>query len=186
MKSVELTSTYTLTTGTNQDGKRATLLESSVQTLQEADSGYVSHIKTTNTKEWYLEGSGTYKNNRLVDKDGVDFAPVAGSLSLNLDESLFDYYEYDEENDALTIGVGYENATAVLVNLLELDEDEVFEYDVVITITAAGGRISKIEIGYMVEEHEVGDDDEIIVTISDMDVSITTEYYYNTQSITIG
>ena len=30
------------------------------------------------------------------------------------------------------------------------------------------------------------DDDEIIVTINDMDVTIVTDYYYNTQQLTIG
>lgn len=183
MEKVELVSTYTLTTGTNQDGKRATLLVSEVQTLQDAESNFVSHIKTTKTREWYIEGEGTFKNNRLVDEEGVDFAPVAGSLALNLDSSLFEY-EYDEESDTLTLYVDYENSAAVLAPMLT--EDQEFEYDLVITIVAAGGRISQIDVAYMIESHDVGDDDEIIVEIGDMDVVISTVYEYNTQQITIG
>ena len=183
MEKVELVSTHVLTTGLNQDGKRATYLESKVQTLQDAESGYVSHIKTTTTKEWYIEGMGRYKNNRLVDKEGVDFAPVAGSLALNLDPTLFTY-EYDEETDTLTLTVDYENSAAVLGNMLA--EDQEFEYDLVVTIVAAGGRISQIDVAYMIEAHDVGDDDEIIVEIGDMDVLISSVYYYNTQSLDIG
>jgi hypothetical protein len=38
----------------------------------------------------------------------------------------------------------------------------------------------------MIEAHDVGDDDEIIVEIGDMDVLISSVYYYNTQSLDIG
>lgn len=183
MEKVELVSTHVLTTGLNQDGKRATYLESKVQTLQDAESGYVSHIKTTTTKEWYIEGMGRYKNNRLVDKEGVDFAPVAGSLAINLDTNLFEY-EYTEETDTLVLYVDYENSAAVMGNMLA--EDQEFEYDLVVTIIAAGGRISQIDVAYTIEAHDVGDDDEIIVEIGDMDVLISSVYYYNTQSLDIG
>lgn len=183
MEKVELVSTHVLTTGLNQDGKRATYLESKVQTLQDAESGYVSHIKTTTTKEWYIEGMGRYKNYRLVDKEGVDFAPVAGSLAINLDTNLFEY-EYTEETDTLVLYVDYENSAAVMGNMLA--EDQEFDYDLVVTIIAAGGRISQIDVAYTIEAHDVGDDDEIIVEIGDMDVLISSVYYYNTQSLDIG
>ena len=179
----ELVSTYVLTTGVNQDGKRATYLESKVQTLQDAESGFVSHIKTTTTKEWYIEGEGFFRNNRLIDKEGVDFAPVAGSLALNLDSNLFEY-EYDEETDTLVLYVDYENSAAVLGPMLA--EDVEFEYDLVVTIVAAGGRISQIDVAYMIESHDVGDDEEIIVEIGDMEILISTVYYYNTQEMNIG
>lgn len=187
---LSLVSTYTLTSGTyvdEEDGvsKKATTLISVVQTLQDAASGYVDPIKSTTTREWYIEGKGTYKNRRLVDEDGVDFAPVAGSLSLDLSEEHLSSHEYNAETGKMVIVVKAESAATVLASFIKKGYE--FEEDVTITIVAAGDRISKIDINYIIPEHDAGDEDneDTMVAVGDIEVSISTSYYYNTQEINL-
>ncbi len=182
MRSVELISTYTLTAGKTSDGLAATTLISVVETLAEDTSGTLNPKKTVTTREYYLEGKGYKRNNSAWDADVSNFAPVRGAIGLNLDKSIMSEYTYDEATGTLVVKATAENATALLGNLIP--EGQTVDSDVVVTVVAAGGRISSIDIEYVIEEHEVGDMD-VSVEIKDIDVRISAKYYYNTQEIDI-
>ena len=183
--SVELESVYTLTTGT-VDGKTATTLVSSVQTLSDIQSGTLSYTTTKVTNEWYYEGMGTSTNKgKTWDPEGKNFAPVAGSLKMNLHQDYIAYYDYkvNGNTETLILQVYEENSAEVLKDFLNVDQD--FAYETIITIVAAGERISSIDIEYLVYEHEVGTM-ENYVEVSDMYITIHVDYSYDIQAINFG
>lgn len=179
---VALESNYTLTTGT-VDGKTASTLVSSVQTLSDITEGTLNYKTTKVTNEWYYEGFGTSTNKgKSWNAEGTNFAPVAGSLGMNLHQDYIAYYDYKVEGntETLILEVYEENSYEVLKNFLGVDQN--FEYYTIITIVAAGERISSVEIEYLVYEHEVGTM-ENYVEVSDMYITIHVDYSYDIQDI---
>ena len=173
-------STYTLTTGT-VGGKTATTLVSKVQSLKSVTEGNTEAIETKTEYLWYLEGQGTSTNRgRKWDAEGTNFAPKAGTLNFNLKSENFEEIQYDEENTTLYLSVTADKATEVLKNFLS--EDQVFEYDAFITITAAGGRIVAITVEYVIPGDVIGDIDNLI-DVDEVEVVINTTYSYGLQEI---
>ena len=187
-----LTSVHTLTTG-QIDGKVVTVLDSTVQTLnnislEDATSLNLKPINEKKTSQWYYEGKGiTYNKGKTWDASGVDFAPNAGSITINLDESNFKQVTYTKDTEAgvetLVLEVEAEKMDSVLANFMY--EGQTFGYDSVITIIAAGGRISSIIIEYTIEEYTIGEM-ETEIEIREIDMSIRVDYAYDLQEITLG
>ncbi len=172
-----------LTTGT-VDGKAASKLESRVATLRDLEDLNLNPYKTSSENIWYLEGKGISENKgRKWDPEGENFAPVEGSISINLKAKNFEEINYDAEKETVTLTVAAENAKSVLEDLIE--EDREFNYPVTITISAAGGRIASIEIEYVIESYVVGDIGSE-VEVEDVKVTIKTNYSYDIQDITLN
>ena len=91
---LELVSTYTLKTGT-VGGKAASIFESRVTSLAdvENDQGDLNETEVSETEYYYLEGKGTKSTWSDWDPAGVDFAPEAGDLFLDLQERYFEKTE---------------------------------------------------------------------------------------------
>ena len=181
---VTLNSVYTLTTGT-ANGKATSIYTSSVETLNSIENAELKLKKTSKQEKWYYEGLGiSTDKGRRWNADGVDFAPVAGSLALNLKEEYIEFYEYkvNDATETLYLEVTYEYATTVLSAFL--NDDQVIDEDVYITVVAAGGRITSMQIEYCVYQHDVGSDDNSVV-FDDMVVLIDVSYSYDIQDINI-
>ncbi len=183
-----LVSVHSLTTG-QVDGKKATRLESNVQTLNDislddANKLNLNPINEQKSSQWYWEGKGvSYNKGRTWDASGVDFAPVAGSIAINLDASNFESINYNKEGgvETLVLEVEADKMNSVFGNFMY--EGQTFGYDSKVTIVAAGGRISSILIEYTIESYEIGEM-ETEVEIKQIDMSIKVEYSYDLQEIT--
>ena len=185
VNNLKLVSNYTLTTGTI-GGKAASVFESSVTTLNdvENDQGDLHETVTKVNTYYYLEGKGTKTNKGKWDPEGVDFAPEAGDLKLNLDPTYFSNVEYTENEDSQVLvlyideDLDEENGYAKKVLARYIPASQPFGYETKITITAAGGRISNILIECIDYEHYVGDEYDP-VDISDAKITINVNYSYN-------
>ncbi|MBQ9070861.1 MAG: hypothetical protein IJY23_05895 [Clostridia bacterium] len=180
---VELNSVFTLTTGT-VNGKTATTMVSEVQTLNKVDSGKTNYINTQVTNNWYYEGKGTSTDKGVSwNADGKDFAPKPGTLSMNLKVDYMDSVNYfsDATSETIVLEVSAENASKVLENFIDSETD--FEYDVTITVVAAGERISSVVIEYVIDEHLIGEDENAI-EVEDTEFVITVNYSYDIQAVT--
>jgi len=182
-----LVSVHSLTTG-QIDGKVATRLDSTVQTLNDvslddANKLTLNPIRTQKSSQWYYEGKGvSYNSGKTWDENGVNFAPVAGSISINLDESNFKSVNHTVEGgvETLVLEVDADKMDVVLSNFMY--EGQTFGYDATVTIVSAGGRISSILIEYVVEQYEIGEMDTEVV-ISEINMSIRVDYSYDLQDI---
>lgn len=186
MSSVVLESVVTITTGT-VDGKKASVVTTNIQSLNDIDVDKfrdlsLNLIAETSNVRWYYEGMGTSTNRgKTWDSEGVDFAPKAGSITLNLDASVMENIEYkaDGNTEYLTFDVSKANAAKVLGDYVESS----FKYDCNVKITASGGRISGVEISYSIESHELGDMD-AYVEVEQIDMVVKASYSYDLQEIT--
>lgn len=181
--SPELTSVFTLTTGT-VDGKTASILVRQVETLNKVDSSNTNYIKTDVSTNWYYEGMGTSTDKGASwNPDGKNFAPKPGTLSMNLKDEYMEKIEYssDSSSETIVLRVSAENSAKVLANFIESAED--FHYETRITVVAAGERVSSVTIKYIIDEHMIGEDENAI-EISDTEVTITVNYSYDIQAIT--
>lgn len=178
-----LKNTVTLTSG-EVDGKKSAYLVINEQKFNSLDSRELSLIDENTETQWYLEGSGISTNNgRTWKADGKDFSQVAGSLRLGLDEANFTSITFDEATMTLTLEASYETAADVLSAYIPKSFE--YEYDTVITIVAAGGRISKIKVEYVIEEEDIGEIGSS-VTLEETTVVIDASYYYDIYDITVG
>lgn len=182
---LELVSTYTLITGT-VGGKAASYFESNVTTMNdvENDQGDLNEKVTKTTKYYYLEGKGTRTNKGRWKADGEDFAPAAGSISLDLKKEYFENTEYFEDSSTQTlvlyIAEDLEETNGYAKKVLKkyIPQSQFFGYETKITITASGGRISHLLIECIDYEHFVGDEYDP-VEISDATLVIDVSYSYN-------
>ena len=186
---VVLNTVQELTIGT-VDGVDATKLVTVTELLSDVKGG--GNLVITNTQElWYIEGRGTTSNKgRTWNAEGTDFAPVPGSISLNLAADYLAEKAYDAENEVLTLKVTAENAINVLGSFTP---DSDISGDVIITIATAGGRISSIKIEYTVPEKTIDyvpdpefPEDTEEMTVEEIKVVTVVEYDYDYQPITMG
>ncbi len=175
-----LESSVMITTGTI-DGKTASILQSKVQTLESLDELTLNHISEKTTTHWYLEGKGLSTNKgRKWDETGKNFAPTQGSIVLDLSEDNFSEIAYNEETGVLVLTVPAANSKKVLADFVPESQD--FAHDTVITLSAAGGRISSIKIEYTVESYDIGDIGNEVEFVG-MTVVIEANYSYDIQDI---
>jgi hypothetical protein len=190
ISSTTLKSEITVVTGALADGTKASVYQSNIQSFNDIESIKLNYINETKQNIWYCEGKGTSTTKgRTWNAEGVDFAPTADSIFINLDSSMLKNVSYDNSTETLSFEVPGANALKVIGNFIprEYDEEEnditYFPYDTKLTITAAGGRITNIKIEYTVEGYDVGDDIANMVEIGDINVVIEAAYSYHYQTI---
>ena len=182
---IELVSTYVLKTGTI-GGKEDSVFETSVTTLNdvENDQGKLNETTTKKTTYYYLEGKGTRTNKGKWDETGVNFAPEAGDIALDLKKEYFSKMDYVDEgaSEKLVLyieeDVNETNGYAKKVLGKFIPSSQPFGYETVITITASGGRISSILIECIEYEHTLGDDIFDAISISDAELTVEVNYSY--------
>ena len=184
---LNLVSTYTLKTGT-VGGKTASTFESKVTTLAdvENDQGDLKETEMTVTNYYYLEDKGVKSTWSSWDPAGVDFAPQAGDLYIDLRNEYFSKTEYysDASSETLVLEVDEDlkGTNGYLKKILAyfIPADQAFGYEAKITITASGGRISNILIECIDYERYIGDEFDP-VPITDTIMTIDVDYSYNIQ-----
>ena len=180
-----LNSEIVMISGNLADGTKASIYESSIQTFNDIESVKLNYIQTTESRQWYCEGKGISTNKgRTWNAEGVDFAPADACIDIKLDSSLYTNIAYDKATDTLVLQVPAANAKTVLSGFV--GEDESFDYDTTITITAAGGRISNIKLEYVVDSYDIGEDIANMIEIEDITVVIDVAYSYDYQTISFG
>ena len=172
---------YILVTG-KIDGKIATVRTYTQDMLRtiEAGSGadVLENIYQLTGSEEYLEDKGSRTNGGKWDEDGLNFAPTAGSLGINITKDNITDITYTEAkyNNVLTFTVPEEKVDDVF----GVDEDEYsffdHESDITVTITNNGAVITSITIEYAIEA-----DDEY----PGQAVSIITNYTYELETVTL-
>ncbi len=178
-----LNGTYELVTGTVA-GKMATVQkyeQDYMRTVAEgANAAIVGPIDTEVGSLEYLEGYGRRTNGGFWDAGGLNFGPTAGSIAINLEESLLANVKYTEGangTNTLTFTVPNANIAAVFGE----KEDNVAllaaSSDVEVTITNDGALINSITISYSIEKTRYYPERRVVMT---------TEYEYGAQRIELA
>jgi hypothetical protein len=174
---------YELVTGTIA-GKLATVQTYEQDYIREVAEGanavIVGPIGTESGSLEYLEGYGRRTNGGFWDPNGLNFGPTAGSIAINLDESIIKNSKYTEGEDGintLTFTVPNANIAAVF----GADSDDVAlltaSSDVEVTITNNGAFIQSIAISYSIEGTRY---------FPERQVNMITEYEYDVQSVELA
>lgn len=190
---LDLKSTATIVTG-SIDGKTVSIYENVYQQLASAEgSNTLEPIEEKSTVKWYYEGKGVNTNKALNadktdykwDAAGVNFA---GKIGFKLNAKDFASCEYDEVTETLKLTIARENASTVLGSLLY--EGQQIDSEVIVTMKAAGGRISSIQLEYTIPAHSLefeisGGDDYGFVEIESIKMVINSVYTYAVERITL-
>ena len=174
---------YELVTGTIA-GKLATVQTYTQDYIREVAEGanavVVGPIGTETGSLEYLEGYGRRTNGGSWDPNGLNFGPTAGSIAINLDESLLTDVKYTEGEDGintLTFTVPNANIAAVF----GADSDDVAlltaSSDVEVTITNNGAFVQSIAISYSIDGTRY---------YPKRQITMITEYEYDVQSVELA
>ena len=177
----KLNGEYILVTG-RIDGKIATVRTYSQEQLLPVEDGagsvIVDPIQTFTGSEEYLEGKGRRTNGGTWIADGLNFAPTAGSLSINITAENVTGITYTEAkfNNVLSFTVAYDKVDEVFGT--DADENSYFDNDsdVKVTIINDGAVITRVTIEYTIDE-----DDEYPA----QSVIIDTVYTYELEAVTL-
>ena len=169
-----LISTYTLKVG-YVNGRRAAvrdIVEQEMRTVTESDDSKVvlAPVKETTEKREYIEGVGLRVNGGNWRENGDSIIPERGTIALNLDPALINSVSF--ENNVLVFTVSAANAAAVL------DIEDIYS-DLTVTVETDGTVIMAVKIEYVVPADDA-------VYVEETTVTITAEYTYDNQYITIG
>lgn len=174
---------YELVTGTIA-GKLATVQTYEQDYIREVAEGanavVVGPIGTETGSLEYLEGYGRRTNGGSWDPNGLNFGPTAGSIAINLDDSLLQNAKYTEGEDGintLTFTVLNANIAAVF----GADSDDVAlltaSSDVEVTITNNGAFIQSITISYSIAGTRY---------YPERQITMITEYEYDVQNVELA
>ena len=174
---------YELVTGTIA-GKLATVQtyeqDYILEVAEGANTEIVGPIGTKKGSLEYLEDYGRRTNGGAWDAKGLNFGPTAGSIAINLDESLLTGAQYTEGEDGintLTFTVANENIAAVF----GADSDDVAlltaSSDVEVTITNNGAFVKSIAISYTIAGTRYYPERRVVMT---------TEYEYDVQNVELA
>ena len=174
---------YELVTGTIA-GKLATVQTYEQDYIREVAEGanavVVGPIGTETGSLEYLEGYGRRTNGGSWDPNGLNFGPTAGSIAINLDDSLLQNAKYTEGEDGintLTFTVLNANIAAVF----GADSDDVAlltaSSDVEVTITNNGAFVQSIAISYSIEGTRY---------YPERQITMITEYAYDVQDVELA
>ena len=174
---------YELVTGTIA-GKLATVQTYEQDYLREVADGanavVVGPIATEKGSLEYLEDYGRRTNGGAWDPNGLNFGPTAGSIAINLDESLLQNVKYTEgENGINTLTFTVPNANIAAV--FGADSDDVAlltaSSDVEVTITNNGAFVQSIAISYSIEGTRY---------YPERQITMITEYAYDVQDVELA
>lgn len=165
--------------------KVATVYTSTYQELRSVDEGsdnvVESVFKTVNYKKEFLQLRGVRETLDGVagawNAGGLNFAPTAGSIAIGIKESNIRNanFEIDGYNHVMTFVVPKANISAVF-GTTGVKPNIDATSDVRVTLVSNGATITSVTFTYSVDAS--GD-------VARQTVSITTNYYYDVQSITI-
>ena len=172
-----------LVTGALNNGDVATVYTESYETLQSVQSGAGDVITPimgepiTSSRE-YVEGKGVRYDGGAWDETGLNFAPKAGSIAINLDETKLKDCIYNDSGDVktLTFTVEAKNASSVFGEWAS----EITS-DVSVIITANVAVVTGITVSYT--EDIVSDDEDIEYPAAN--ITISTVYTYDVEEITL-
>ena len=156
-----LNSHYELRTGTYA-GKNATVYTEVEEKLRSVEDGSDTTVESPfETKEYrkeYLQGKGLRETdeNGVMGKwksTGLNFAPAAGSIVLNLSEESITKatYAYATYNNTLSFTVPYDNLEDVFGVNIDGDVYVDADSDVSVTIVNNGAQIISIAISYNIK-----------------------------------
>ena len=154
---VALEGEYELVSGTIA-GKIATVQTYEQDYLLEvadgANANVVPPISTKKGSLEYLEDLGRRINGGAWDPNGLNFGPTAGSIAINLDDSLIKDANYTESEGKNTLTFTVPNANIAAVFGANADEAALLtaSSDVEVTITTDGALVTSIRIAYTVTE----------------------------------
>ena len=177
----KLNADYVLVTG-RIDGKIATVRTYSEDRLLSVEDGsgsvILNPIQTFPGSDEYLEGKGRRVDGGAWIEDGLNFAPTAGSLTINITKDNVTDITYSEAkfNNVLSFTIAYDKVDEVFGT--DADENSYFDNDsdVKVTITNDGAVITRVVIEYSIEE-----DDEYPA----QSVVIDTTYSYDLEAVTL-
>lgn len=165
-----LNGNYELKTG-SVDGKVATVAVYSYDELNKIEEGsgedITTAVKTVSGSKEFYAGKGVRIDGGSW-ADGYNFAPIAGSISLEINEK--NVLEYTYENNTFTCKVSKEKAAEVL------KIDVTPSSDVSVVITDNGAEITSVTIEYTIVDADENYPDTV--------VKIETQYYYGLQEVT--
>ncbi len=180
---VTLKGSSTLATGALNDGRIATVYTYNYEVLQSVQTGAGSVITPimgeplTGSRE-YVEGQGSREDGGAWDATGTNFAPKAGSIAINLDETKLKNCTYTTDGALQTLSFTVEAANAVSVFGDEANE---IVSDVNVVITANAAVVTGITISY--SEELVSEDEDI--AYPEANITISTVYTYDIEEITL-
>lgn len=160
------------------DGKLATVMTTDIDKVKYVADGATEIVQNfygveSSVKE-FLQGRGTRENGRGWKNDGLNFAPTARNITLNITESNIKRVKYSEAlyNNVLTFYVDVDNI------------DEVFgegalvsDTDVKVTIVNNGATITSVAIEYGIEADDIYPAQEVIMK---------TDYSYDIQKVELA
>ena len=173
---------YELVTGTIA-GKLATVQTYEQDYIREVAEGanavVVGPIGTESGSLEYLEGYGRRTNGGAWDPNGLNFGPTAGSIAINLDESLLSGVNYTEADGANTLTFTVPNANIAAVFGADTDDVALLtaNSDVEVTIVNDGAFVKSITISYSIDGTRYYPERKVVMT---------TEYEYDVQSVELA
>ena len=173
---------YELVTGTIA-GKLATVQTYEQDYIREVAEGanavVVGPIGTESGSLEYLEGYGRRTNGGAWDPNGLNFGPTAGSIAINLDESLLSGVNYTEADGANTLTFTVPNANIAAVFGADTDDVALLtaSSDVEVTIVNDGAFVKSITISYSIDGTRYYPERKVVMT---------TEYEYDVQSVELA
>lgn len=184
-----LTSNATLVTGI-LNSKTVSVYINDIEELAQVSNSLDPISRKTETL-WYMQGKGTSKDKGVTwDSEGVDFAPAAGSIKINLDVNKATTVKYDEATETLVMTFDAANANSVVDSYLA--EGQKIESDLTVTVGTSGGSVTMIKLEYKIPEHTIDvegatneDGSAVTVTIQETTVVITAVYEYDIQDVTL-
>lgn len=159
------------------DGKLASVMRTEVQNVKYVSEGATeiiqSPFKNSTKVVEFLSGFGTRENNGSWKSDGVNFAPTAKKITLNVTKDNVTQVRYYESlyNNTLIFKVPVENVDEVFGGAVVSDED------VMVTIVNNGAQVTSVKI-----ECQLFSDNEYAIQKQ----VITAEYSYEIQEIDIA
>lgn len=179
---VTLKGSSTLTTGILNNGKKVSVLVYSYEVLQSIEAGagdYVTPIMGEPIKgsREYVEDLGERIDGGDWDEEGVNFAPKAGSIAINLDATKIKDCVYSVKGGVRTLSFTVEAANTKAV----FGDDYDIMSDASVVITANDAVITGITVSYT--EPIESEDEEIVYPLAK--VTISTVYTYDIENVTL-
>ncbi len=174
---------YELVSGTIA-GKIATVQTYEQDYMREvadgANANIVGPIDTEKGSLEYHEDYGRRVNGGSWDANGLNFGPTAGSIAINLDDSLLTNAKYTEgENGINTLTFTVANANIASVFGANADNAALLtaSSDVEVTITNEGALVTSIIISYSIAGTRYYPERRVV---------LTTEYEYKVQDVELA
>ena len=180
---VNVSGTSVLTAGTLNDGSSATVLVYDYSELDTISNGAGEVITPISTKSSgsreFVEGKGERVDGGSWDPNGFNFAPTAGSLGISLSKETVKNPTYSVNGKTHTLSFTVEEANTGAV----FGPDYEIFGDATVVITADGAVITGITVSYKIPIVPEDEDEELVYP--DAEVSISTQYTYVLERVTL-